>query len=95
MRASPSEYDRRLVPPALQPLGAELRERLGRAVRAIVARRRANHHELLESTRRDHTIDWRAAIRTSIRSTSCRLNCLRRLRERDDRSARGGVMIHG
>ena len=41
-----AEYDRQLVPPELQPLGAELRERLARAVAAIL--RVTGHRELLE-----------------------------------------------
>jgi phosphoenolpyruvate carboxylase len=40
------EYDRRLVPEALHPLGDELRERLVRAARTLLAVTR--HHELLE-----------------------------------------------
>ena len=41
-----AEYDRRLVPAHLQPLGAELRERLARASRAV--QRLTGHRELLE-----------------------------------------------
>ena len=42
-----AEYDRRLVPEPLQPIGAELRERLDRAIRGVLAI--AGHRELLES----------------------------------------------
>ena len=42
------EYDRRLVPPPLQPLGRDLRERLGRAIHGVLAI--AGHRELLEAT---------------------------------------------
>jgi phosphoenolpyruvate carboxylase len=43
-----AEYDRRLVPPHLQPLGEELRERLARAVRGV--RAVSGHEDLLEAT---------------------------------------------
>jgi phosphoenolpyruvate carboxylase len=43
-----AEYDRRLVPPALQPLGEDLRARLARAVAAV--REVSGHGELLEAT---------------------------------------------
>jgi phosphoenolpyruvate carboxylase len=42
-----AEYDRRLVPEDLQPVGAELRERLGRAIRGVLAV--TGHGELLQS----------------------------------------------
>jgi phosphoenolpyruvate carboxylase len=42
-----AEYDRRLVPPALQPLGAELRARLDRAIESVLAV--TGHLEPLES----------------------------------------------
>jgi phosphoenolpyruvate carboxylase len=42
-----AEYDRRLVPQDLQPVGAELRGRLGRAVRGVLAV--TGHDELLQS----------------------------------------------
>jgi Phosphoenolpyruvate carboxylase len=41
-----SEYDRRLVPEELQPLGIELRQRLTRAIGAVL--RVTGHRELLE-----------------------------------------------
>jgi phosphoenolpyruvate carboxylase len=43
-----AEYDRRLVPPPLQPLGDELRARLERAIRAV--RAISGHEDLLEAT---------------------------------------------
>ena len=43
-----AEYDRRLVPPDLQPLGADLRARLARAIRGVLDI--AGHEELLAST---------------------------------------------
>ncbi len=43
-----AEYDRRLVPPPLQPLGADLRDRLARAIAAV--RAVSGHRELLEAT---------------------------------------------
>jgi phosphoenolpyruvate carboxylase len=42
-----AEYDRRLVPPELQPLGARLRDRLARAIRAILDV--TGHRVLVES----------------------------------------------
>ena len=42
-----AEYDRRLVPADLQPLGASLRGRLERAIAAVLTI--TNHHELVES----------------------------------------------
>ena len=44
-----AEYDRRLVPAELQPLGSELRQRLARAIAAIL--QVTGHRELLESNR--------------------------------------------
>jgi phosphoenolpyruvate carboxylase len=43
-----AEYDRQLVPPALQPIGVDLRGRLHRAIRGVLAI--AGHAALLEST---------------------------------------------
>jgi phosphoenolpyruvate carboxylase len=42
-----SEYDRRLVPPDLQPVGCALRSRLDRAIAAVLAI--TGHRELIES----------------------------------------------
>jgi phosphoenolpyruvate carboxylase len=44
-----AEYDRRLVSPGLQPLGAELRDRLRRAIDAVLAV--TGDRELIESNR--------------------------------------------
>jgi phosphoenolpyruvate carboxylase len=44
-----AEYDRRLVPPDLQPLGRELRSRLARAITAILDV--TGHRELVEGNR--------------------------------------------
>jgi phosphoenolpyruvate carboxylase len=44
-----AEYDRRLVPPDLQPLGHELRSRLARAIDAVL--QVTGHHELVETNR--------------------------------------------
>jgi phosphoenolpyruvate carboxylase len=43
-----AEYDRRLLPDDLKPLGADLRTRLARAIRGVLDI--AGHHELLDST---------------------------------------------
>jgi phosphoenolpyruvate carboxylase len=43
-----AEYDRRLVPPDLQPFGAELRARLARATAAVLAI--TGHHEPVDAT---------------------------------------------
>ena len=43
-----AEYDRRLVPPHLQPLGRELRARLARATAAVLAV--TGHREPVEAT---------------------------------------------
>ncbi len=43
-----AEYDRRLVPDHLQPLGADLRARLARAIAGVLDL--TGHRELLEST---------------------------------------------
>jgi len=43
------EYDRRLVDPALQPVGAGLRDRLGRAVNGVLSV--TDHRDLLEENR--------------------------------------------
>ena len=43
-----TEYDRQLVPPPLQPFGADLRARLQRAIAAVLSL--TGHRDLLEST---------------------------------------------
>ena len=50
-----AEYDRRLVPPSLQPLGDDLRARLARAIQGV--RAVSGHGELLESSARDPPVD--------------------------------------
>ena len=85
-----AEYDRRLVPAALQPLGAELRGRLARAMRAVLAI--ANHRELLESMpviRR--SIDVRNPYVDPLNLVQIEL--LRRLREREDPKVRAALMV--
>jgi len=78
-----AEYDRRLVPAELRPLGHELRERLGRAIRCLLDV--TEQTELLESNpviRR--SIDVRNPYVDPINLVQVEL--LRRLREhRDDR----------
>ena len=62
-----AEYDRQLVPPDLQGIGVELRERLVRAIRGVLDV--SGHAELLESTpviRR--SIDVRNPVRRSAES---------------------------
>ncbi len=74
-----AEYDRRLVPPALQPIGEELRARLARAITGVLEV--TGHAELLESNpvlRR--SIDVRNPYVDPINLVQIEL--LRRLRER-------------
>jgi len=67
-----AEYERRLVPDALRPLGADLRGRLARAIRATLDV--TGHQQLLaENQVLQRSID--VATRTSIPSTSCRSRC--------------------
>jgi phosphoenolpyruvate carboxylase len=76
-----AEYDRQLVPPELQPLGAELRERLARAAAAIL--RITGHRQLLEENpvlRR--SIDVRNPYVDPINLVQIEL--LRRMRHGDD-----------
>jgi phosphoenolpyruvate carboxylase len=44
-----AEYDRQLVPPPLQPIGVDLRERLARAIRGVLEI--TAHRDLLEENR--------------------------------------------
>ena len=84
------EYDRRLVPSALQPLGAELRERLERAIRGVLDL--TGHRELLESTpviRR--SIDVRNPYVDPINLVQVEL--MRRLREHPDARVRAALMV--
>jgi phosphoenolpyruvate carboxylase len=85
-----AEYDRRLVPPDLQPLGLELRSRLARAIQAVLAV--TGHSELLESNpvlRR--SIDVRNPYVDPINLVQIEL--LRRLREHDDPQVRAALMV--
>ena len=84
------EYDRRLVPSSLQPLGAELRERLQRAIRGVLDL--SGHLELLESNpviRR--SIDVRNPYVDPINLVQVEL--MRRLREHPDPHVRAALMV--
>jgi phosphoenolpyruvate carboxylase len=79
-----AEYDRRLVPPGLQPLGAEVRGRLTRAIEAVLAV--TGHRELLEENQvLRRSIDVRNPYVDPINLVQIEL--VRRMRqgERDDR----------
>src|SRR4029450_12292443 len=85
-----AEYDRRLVPEPLQPIGAALRERLDRAIRGVLAV--AGHGELLESNpviRR--SIDVRNPYVDPINLLQVEL--LRRARETPDPRVHGALMV--
>ena len=84
------EYDRRLVPPELQPLGADLRARLQRAIRAV--RDLTGHRELLQSMpviRR--SIDVRNPYVDPLNLVQIEL--MRRLREHPDPRVRAALMV--
>jgi phosphoenolpyruvate carboxylase len=84
------EYDRRLVQPPLQPLGAELRDRLARAIRGVLGL--TGHRELLEATpviRR--SIDVRNPYVDPLNLVQIEL--LRRLREHEDPRTRAALMV--
>ena len=68
-----AEYDRQLVPEHLQPLGAELRERLARAIRGVLDITGQQRAAVIEP--RSSAARSTCATRTSTRSTSCRWNC--------------------
>jgi phosphoenolpyruvate carboxylase len=85
-----AEYDRRLVPEELKPIGADLRARLQRAIDGI--RRISGHRELLESNpviRR--SIDVRNPYVDPLNLVQVEL--LRRLREHDDPRTRAALMV--
>jgi phosphoenolpyruvate carboxylase len=85
-----AEYDRRLVPPQLQPLGRELRARLEAAIRGVLDV--TGHTELLESNpviRR--SIDVRNPYVDPINLVQVEL--LRRLREHADPGVRTALMV--
>jgi phosphoenolpyruvate carboxylase len=85
-----AEYDRRLVPPDLQPLGEELRARLTRAIDGV--RRVSAHHDLLEDTPvllrsigvRNPYVDPLNLVQVEL---------LRRIRAQPDSRAHGALMI--
>ncbi len=85
-----AEYDRQLVPPALQPLGEELRARLARATALLLEV--AGHAELLESNpviRR--SIDVRNPYVDPLNLIQVEL--LRRVREAPDPATRAALMV--
>jgi phosphoenolpyruvate carboxylase len=85
-----AEYDRRLVPPERQPIGADLRARLQRAIEGIL--RVTGHGELLESNpviRR--SIDVRNPYVDPLNLVQVEL--LRRVREQDDPRTRAALMV--
>jgi phosphoenolpyruvate carboxylase len=85
-----AEYDRQLVPAALRPLGEELRDRLARAVRAVLDV--SAHTELLESTpviRR--SIDVRNPYVDPLNLVQIEL--LRRVRQQPDAQAQAALMV--
>jgi phosphoenolpyruvate carboxylase len=90
MSAFASEYDRRLVPPDLQPLGDELRARLQRAIARVLEV--TGHQELLESTpvlRR--SIDVRNPYVDPINLVQVEL--LRRARMHDDDRVKTALLV--
>jgi phosphoenolpyruvate carboxylase len=85
-----AEYDRRLVPEDLQPVGAELRGRLGRAIRGVLAV--TGHGELLQSNpviRR--SIDVRNPYIDPLNLVQVEL--LRRVREAPDPRAQTALRV--
>jgi phosphoenolpyruvate carboxylase len=85
-----AEYDRRLVPPALQPLGTALRARLDRAIAGVLAV--AGHAELVEATpvlRR--SIDVRNPYVDPINLVQIELLC--RARRQDDERVRDALRV--
>ena len=85
-----AEYDRRLVPAALQPLGADLRQRLQRAIRGVLDI--TGHRELLQGMpviRR--SIDVRNPYVDPLNLVQIEL--MRRLREHADPDIRSALMV--
>ena len=85
-----AEYDRRLVPDALQPLGADLRARLERASRGV--RAISGHEELLQDTpviRR--SIDVRNPYVDPLNLVQVEL--LRRMRAQPDPGVHAALMV--
>jgi phosphoenolpyruvate carboxylase len=85
-----AEYDRRLVPDALRPLGADLRARLARASAGV-----------LEITGQDELLERTPVIRRSIDVRNpyvdpinlLQIEFLHRVREHDDAHARAALLI--
>jgi phosphoenolpyruvate carboxylase len=85
-----AEYDRRLVPPGLQDLGADLRARLARAIDAV--RAVSGHADLLEATpviRR--SVDVRNPYVDPLNLVQVEL--LRRMREQPDPRVHTALMV--
>jgi phosphoenolpyruvate carboxylase len=85
-----AEYDRQLVPAHLQPLGAELRARLARAIRGVLDL--TGHDELLQETpviRR--SIDVRNPYVDPLNLVQIEL--LRRVRRQPDARARTALLV--
>jgi phosphoenolpyruvate carboxylase len=85
-----AEYDRQLVPPELRRIGAELRQRLRRAIRGVLDV--SGHGELLEATpviRR--SIDVRNPYVDPLNLVQVEL--LRRLRDQPDVRTRQALMV--
>jgi phosphoenolpyruvate carboxylase len=85
-----AEYDRRLVPPDLQPLGADLRARLARAIAAVLDI--TGHRELVESNavlRR--SIDVRNPYVDPLNLVQVELLC--RARHGDDPRVRDALLV--
>jgi phosphoenolpyruvate carboxylase len=85
-----AEYDRRLVPPDLQPIGADLRARLERAMAGVLAV--TGHREMIESN---------TVLRRSIQVRNpyvdpinlVQIELLRRLREHPDERVRAALHV--
>jgi phosphoenolpyruvate carboxylase len=85
-----AEYDRRLVPPELQPIGADLRGRLARAIRGVLEV--SGHAEPLESnTVLRRSIDVRNPYVDPINLVQIEL--LRRVREQPDPRAEDALRL--
>jgi phosphoenolpyruvate carboxylase len=85
-----AEYDRRLVPAELKPLGEDLRARLARAIRGVQTV--SGHHDLLEATpviRR--SIDVRNPYVDPLNLVQVEL--LRRVREQPDPGIHIALMV--
>ena len=86
-----AEYDRQLVPEHLQPLGAELRARLARAIRGVLdvtGQRRAAVDRTRSSAARST-----CATRTSTRSISCRSSCCAACGRQPDPRAQTALLV--